>query len=511
MKKKIIITEEQLKYLVQYVSLNEQEIPSNVEGEELELTPEEDNDLSVGVDQIGEKMISDLGQNKVLTNVKDSKTLNGIASSFLLSKLVPTDFDQDPNKYKFTINPITNVNGTQSVQLGNLENLNEINYRNISGTMIKTNMDNIINEINSENQKNFTSGVKLQYILATENVKLTIEGTSKLVKILSAKSTTSENLMGRDNKYPKLIILSKGIFEPSLVAPEGSEVKTTLGGKEFEKEGGFKILKIKGGTVNPKDSKFNFVVNTSNLTPESVKNINNEIKNVVQQELVSRFGDKSSEYKAIMNGLTIISSASNKYGSVVTPTHDNNGNPTGNDYNKPINNYVFNGKKITTNQPGSNPKANWKLAEDRGKTLSEVVINNIKTLGIDGAETIIPKYDIRITDTGGNIDENLGGTGLNPGQFAEINISLDFEKIIRTPPSKGAAAGFTQFMIYLVPVSGQSSPNKKSNWTWARGKYLKSGLIDKLFGKSGGTAKRRGSGGTNWLMKNTKFSGRVSN
>ena len=66
-------------------------------------------------------------------------------------------------------------------------------------------------------------------------------------------------------------------------------------------------------------------------------------------------------------------------------------------------------------------------------------------------------------------------------------------------------------MIYLVPVSGQSNPNKKSNWTWARGKYLKSGLIDKLFGKSGGTAKRRGSGGTNWLMKNTKFSGRVSN
>ena len=44
MKKKIIITEEQLKYLVQYVSLNEQEIPSDVEGEELELTPEEDND-----------------------------------------------------------------------------------------------------------------------------------------------------------------------------------------------------------------------------------------------------------------------------------------------------------------------------------------------------------------------------------------------------------------------------------------------------------------------------------
>ena len=84
MKKKIIITEEQLKYLVQYVSLNEQEIPSDVEGEELELTPEEDNDLSVGVDQIGEKMISDLGQNKVLTNVKDPKTLNGIASSFLL-------------------------------------------------------------------------------------------------------------------------------------------------------------------------------------------------------------------------------------------------------------------------------------------------------------------------------------------------------------------------------------------------------------------------------------------
>ena len=69
MKKKIIITEEQLKYLVQYVSLNEQDTPSKKiypilgdkgnESEELELTPEEDNDLSVGVDQIGEKMISD--------------------------------------------------------------------------------------------------------------------------------------------------------------------------------------------------------------------------------------------------------------------------------------------------------------------------------------------------------------------------------------------------------------------------------------------------------------------
>ena len=530
MNRKEILNEElqRMKYLFCHnrgVVISEQEVSQNTETPtedipfedpktEEELNDEQAKDVAAAIDEIGTKIEGDLG-GKLLKNLKDPKILNGIATAFAFNnskKFVPKDFYKEPFKYKFVIYPVTYM-GIENVNLDiQMKDLTTqtISYTDTAGKYVFVNQNEIIEDINATNQYNFSNGVDGQYGLRYQFFK---DKDNKRVKGLQAYKTTSNlEVDGRG----RLIILGPGVFTPKLSSPEGAEVTTGVGTKQFVKKPTEYTIRLKGGELQAgSNSKFSFAVESHDLSQGSDKTIIDEIKRLVSEDNATKHPNKTDKYIPILTGLKIISSASNKYGpndasGVVTPTHDNNGNPANNNYNTPVD-YKFGGKTIKTNQQGSSPQKNYELAKRRGETLSNVVLNNLNNLGIEMDDNINTVYDIRITDTGGRVDKP--GSGLNVGQFAEILLSVDYKEKKETPGAEGAAVSFTQFVITLEKTNiGGGGKNKEWSLDLQRAKYTNSGIMDKLikriFGNKGGVLGRRKLGTTNFLMRKTNFSGR---
>ena len=127
-----------------------------------------------------------------------------------------------------------------------------------------------------------------------------------------------------------------------------------------------------------------------------------------------------SQYKINVVGASIISSASNTWvnGEKLDFTHENNG--------KKI-------KDISGISNKGNNSKNLKLAKERANKLIQTVLTDVsKTPGIKLSTSFDWSSDIdmeiRITDTGGQIDKTRTAEFPNPGQYSEIVLEFSVSK-----------------------------------------------------------------------------------
>lgn len=157
----------------------------------------------------------------------------------------------------------------------------------------------------------------------------------------------------------------------------------------------------------------------------------------------------NSQYRINVTDATIVSSASNTWTTEVLDfTHDNSGNKI---------------KDITgISSSGKNPK-NVKLGRDRANNLIQLVMEDLgKTPGLNLSTNWSNNIEteIRITDTGGKVDESRDKTEYpNPGQYSEISIGFVIYKTSkRTVSASNELSGvISQRIIVLKYVGGKDA------------------------------------------------------
>ena len=159
----------------------------------------------------------------------------------------------------------------------------------------------------------------------------------------------------------------------------------------------------------------------------------------------------NSQYRINVTDATIVSSASNTWtNEVLDFTHDNAGNKL-----KDIRGISSSGK---------NPK-NVKLAKDRANNLIQLVMQDLgKTPGLNLSTNWSNNIEteIRITDTGGKVDESPEKDKKkypNPGQYSEISIGfMVYKNTNKTVSASNELNGvITQRIIVLRYVGGKAA------------------------------------------------------
>lgn len=159
-------------------------------------------------------------------------------------------------------------------------------------------------------------------------------------------------------------------------------------------------------------------------------------------------GNCDSTYTINVTRASILSSASNTWvkDEILDYTHENNGTKV---------------KDIgSLDRKGNNIK-NFKLAKERGNKLIQAVLTDIaKTPGIK----LSPSFDwssdieteIRITNTGGKVDETRTSEFPNPGQYSEILIDFSVTKTKqRTRASVNQLKGQITQKIIVLKYTGR--------------------------------------------------------
>ena len=195
----------------------------------------------------------------------------------------------------------------------------------------------------------------------------------------------------------------------------------------------------------PKNTKV-FAVNTFQVAEaanmaKTIQNLilNNMFSVTEGKQVITKTGREIVEGGGVLkvNLMNTISSASNFYGGITDFSHSNDGKPV-----KPydsINNAAGSGK-------------NKKLAQQRNMALQQAILLQLQKVSwLDVSQTTFTN-DVRITDTGGVIDEKRNkSTHPNPGQYGQLELSIsgqiEYQK--DQPGSYSRSASFRQFGIRL--------------------------------------------------------------
>lgn len=532
---------QRMKYLFGHnrgVVISEQEVPQNTEipTEDIPFEGEQKDDIKLSDDevkkiigeinsskeQVVEKLKSELNDKRLKTLENyDPNILDKIASAFLTSEyFVPKDFDKNPNGYEFKIRGLSTGGGPIEYKFKEKDKIPYISAgENVPDTIDEKSINYkdvkfILEDVNTSNSENFMSGVQTIYRLSKQNVNVVGEG-GKINKtsFLMAKPFPTN----MSNKVAQGFIT---VYVPGtpgeLAGTEGYEKESGMGTKTYTKQPTKEKIILDGGFLNPNDkSKFTFIAGKSQLQPGSDKTLISAIRESIKQKMTEKFGADSSKYYPILTGLKITSSASNYWGGALTPTHSNKGEILPNQYNKSVTYTTQEGKSITTNQGNSKPQDNYNLAVDRGKVLSNLVLNNLENIGfkITNNQITPDLSDVRITDTFGRIDD---GSQPFPGQYARVEVDVDFETDIEKPGDVKNVVSFNGNEIYLlrIPTGGKPVGGliKNLGISWERGKYLKNGPLRQWFCKTLGIcfkSKWRSMTGRKAMMKFTKTSGTI--
>lgn len=197
----------------------------------------------------------------------------------------------------------------------------------------------------------------------------------------------------------------------------------------------------------PKNTKV-FPVNKFAVTEAAnmAKSIENQILNNMfsvteGKQIITKSGRDIVEAGGVLkvNTMNTISSASNFYGGVTDFSHSNDGNKV---------------KSYDSIDNSGGSGKNKKLAQQRNTSLQEAIRLQLQKVSwLDLSQTTFTN-DVRITDTGGVIDENPTrnkSTHPNPGQYGQLELSLsgqiEYQK--DQPGSYSRSASFRQFGIRL--------------------------------------------------------------
>lgn len=204
-------------------------------------------------------------------------------------------------------------------------------------------------------------------------------------------------------------------------------------------------------------------------------------------------GNCDSTYTINVVSASILSSASNTWvkDEVLDYTHENDGTKK---------------KDIgSLDRKGNNIK-NFKLAKERGNKLIQAVLTDIsKTPGIKLSQSFDWSSDIeteiRITNTGGKVDETRTSEFPNPGQYSEILINFSVTKSKqRTKASVNQLKGQITQKIIVLKYTGRKGGGFNIDLDIIPGSKEKSMYLRK--GLFGGHLKRLSDNTTNRRLSN---------
>jgi hypothetical protein len=285
-------------------------------------------------------------------------------------------------------------------------------------------------EISNLNTVNASEGT----ILGKSASYFSYDSKSGDVSSLPLQKSVMSTLFSRASKPLKTKVL-----EPEKVFNESAELNVVM-------------PRIPGvyakGSSNPSAFFKGLMVTILNEIYKSEVTIGGETKTV--KEMIDCGTENcNSQYRISVTDATIVSSASNTWTTEVLDfTHDNTG--------KKI-------KDITEiSVKGKNPK-NVKLGRDRANNLIQLVMQDLgKTPGLNLSTTWSNNIEteIRITDTGGKVDESRDKTTYpNPGQYSEISIGfMVYKNTNKTVSASNELNGtITQRIIVLRYVGGKAA------------------------------------------------------
>ena len=398
----------------------------------------------------------------IMGKITDDNTKKGIVESFIHWKNLPKKFLRELEKYKFVAGHVgihidfPSISGEDGT----------LKYIDTDGAeKVVKNISEILDDINTKNIDLFATGEDTQFSILVESYS---EGKKRLKRFKAVSSTFPD----------KLVTILEGrvpVFTSATATSPGKDSKSTPGSD------GIPIKIVVPLPVSDTQPGTTFAVGKADLTNSQVTT--DIVWNAIQEAL--KKNNIVAGAKIQITSVKIISSASNYWGGIVTPTYKNDGTPTGQEYSA-VPPTRANDTNYTTHA-----ESNYKLATNRGLALSTAVVAGLKAKGI--AEIAEPLFDTRVTDTGGvNDDKRVTTTYPNPGQFAKIIITAKTTDLIPVPiPGKKITTfQLTQFTLALVGNTGTTNPklDKVRGWSIDRPKYLK-----KSGGwKSGGYIKRHG-------------------
>jgi hypothetical protein len=187
-----------------------------------------------------------------------------------------------------------------------------------------------------------------------------------------------------------------------------------------------------------------------------VKAASEMVKTILTQILDQQFTVKSKKTsvtktgREIVNGggiftamtFNVISSASNFWGGEVDYTHENDGRQV---------------KYSSQLDKSGNAGKNYKLSEKRNYELQNAVASQLNKIPWFNMNTVDTSNDVRVTNTGGKVDDGPAGKGRdkskfpNPGQYAQFELSIG-GSISYSEEKEGTysrTGSFEQFMIEL--------------------------------------------------------------
>jgi len=187
-------------------------------------------------------------------------------------------------------------------------------------------------------------------------------------------------------------------------------------------------------------------------------------------------GDCDSVYTINIVGASIISSASNTWvnGEILDFTHKNDGTKV---------------KEFSSLSRKGNNVKNMKLAKERANKLIQTVLTDVsKTPGIKLSESFDwggdIEMEVRVTDTGGKVDEKRESVYSNPGQYSEIVLDFSVTKTKQgVNPSINELKGQITQKVIVLKYVGRKGGNVDIDFSLIPGKKTKSMYFRKnIFG-----------------------------
>lgn len=437
--KKILITEEQLEYLVKFIKnnkLDEQlQTPKGVrvdvgragltkkEFEKQE--KEKESDVTEGspeemIELFIKKFSSDLGRQTLFKRLP-SNLKEKMLSSWFNEGGLPEDFFENPDDYKFKVKKLSDSIAAS--------------YSGEDGEEKVEKIEAIYKSINLENFEKYN-------------------GSYNECLYIPVKKGTGKPIFGKNNQ-PKIGRMILGGHQLLVLTPgigEGDEAKLSLSTTTPPTKN---II-----TIEVPPIPINFVVEKSNITPEGETFLKDKLIEIFQNNEKIKYA-KEKGLKYTVTDINIICSASNTWGKKTLPfTHNNDGTKSNIKYDDTV----------------PNATKNLQLAKDRGATLSNILKNNqeIKNnLKIDEKTTF--KIEGIVTNTNGMTDEQIESTGtkINKGQFAKFTFTVKYEE--EFPGKKGQLIKINNLVITLVKEKSEREFKNLFSIHMMQAKYLDKG------------------------------------
>ena len=436
MKRKILVTEQQLKYIIDFIGdndLNEQSTrvgdvrvsggktkpKKKKEGEEVSDDTEAEKNITT---LFIEKFKNDIGKTSLFKNLPTELKKLMIKSWFNEGGL-PEDFFENSDEYSFVIKKMGKPVGDKVIG----------NFTSEEGQNNVDKIEDIYKTINIDNFNRYNGGANNYLYFTTNEYDKSPKFTKNNDLELSVISLSGY----------KLFVITPGIG----VGDEAkvSKITNTMGSVE-------KFV------VDIPPIPINFNVESSNVSVESKKSLEEKLFNSFKNNEKIKYAiDNKIPYK--INNIKIICSASNTWNGRTLPfTHNNDGSKSNTTYDNTI----------------PNATRNLQLARDRGQSLlnllntDEELKNKLKIN--EGTKFTVEGI---VTDTGGMTDQQLmsSGSNLNYGQFAKFTFNVEYSK--EKPGNRSQVLILNNLVVELIKKKSAKSYPFKRWLNFSKAKYLK--------------------------------------